>query len=228
MNSNIQRYFYIEYDDLKLVKFKKLEKVCDKIFVLINEDIEQVPFKLVKQIQHLGKNALWIPFKNKSENSVWLNMSFLMGQMHEKENKEVEFAILSNNEDYDSLVELINFEDRSCIRVKTKKKKTGKKKQSFAQSSKDKDNKDIFDAQAPITKHGNSKVDHKRISHAAKNTIKRLIDSGNRPSELALLKSYILLNNKGEGIKEYLGKIIDHLAALNEIEINKEEVIYNF
>ena len=76
--------------------------------------------------------------------------------------------------------------------------------------------------------HGNSKVDHKMISKTAKNTIKRLIDSGNRPSELSLLKNYILTNNSGKGVADYIELIIDYLEELNEIEINKDEVIYNF
>ena len=226
MNSHIQRYFFIEYDNLQQIKFRKLEKVCDKIFVLIKDEIESVPFKLVKQIQNLGKNARWIGVSNKSSFAVGHSMAFLMGQIHEREDKEIEFAILSNKEEYDNLVDFINFEGRSCIRVKTKKKKEGKDSINMSHFQNDvSKKKDIFE---PQMEHGNSEVDHKMISKTAKNTIKRLIDSGNRPSELSLLKNYILTNNSGKGVADYIELIIDYLEELNEIEINKEEVIYNF
>ena len=58
------RYVFISYEDLKDIKFKKLEKVCDKIYILINEGIENLPFKLVQRTQKLGKNAKWIQISN--------------------------------------------------------------------------------------------------------------------------------------------------------------------
>ncbi len=226
MTSHTQRYVFIEYEDLSQIKFRKLEKVCDKIHVLIREDIDSVPFKLVKQIQKLGKNAKWIPVSGKSIHAIGHTMAFLMGQLHDKEDKEIEFAILSNKEEYDNLVEYVNFEGRSCIRVKTKKRKEGKDKINMEGFKKDKNSKDIFEAKQGSL--GNNEVDHQMISKAASNTIKRLIDSGNRPSELSLLKDYILLNNNDLEVQENLELVIALLKEMNEIEVNKEEVIYHF
>ena len=190
MTSHTQRYVFIEYEDLSHIKFRKLEKVCDKIFVLIREDVDNVPFKLVKQIQKLGKNAKWIPVSNKSVHAVGHSMAFLMGQLHDKEDKEIEFAILSNKSEYDNLVDFVNFEGRSCIRVKTKKRKEGKDKINMSGFKNESSKKDIFESKNGSL--GNNEVDHQMISKAASNTIKRLIDSGNRPSELSLLKDCLL------------------------------------
>ena len=96
------RYVFISYEDLQEIKFKKLEKICDKIYILINEGINNLPFNLVQKIQKLGKNAKWIQIAER-EDSLTLSMAFLMGQMHEKISKDIEFAILSNNKQYDSI-----------------------------------------------------------------------------------------------------------------------------
>ncbi len=244
------RYVFISYEDLKDIKFKKLEKVCDKIYILINEGIENLPFKLVQRTQKLGKNAKWIQISDK-EDALSLSMAFLMGQMHEKINKEVEFAILSNDKQYDSIIEYLNTVGRDCIRVKNKKK-------NIADYSTNSESTDIHNEEEVLIEEepfeielssdydipepksngsiGNTALDilangseaGKGVKLAANETIKRLIRSGNRPSELSLLKSYIILHNQNEAIEESIEDIIDHLASTNEIEIREDEVIYNF
>jgi len=59
----MQRYVFIDFDNLKKVKFKKLEKVCDKLFILIDVNEKSIPFSLVMNIQRLGKGVKWIVWK---------------------------------------------------------------------------------------------------------------------------------------------------------------------
>jgi len=246
------RYVFISYEDLKEIKFKKLEKVCDKIYILINEGIENLPFKLVQKTQKLGKNAKWIQISERQE-ALSLSMAFLMGQMHEKINKDIEFAVLSNDKQYDSIVEYLNKEGRDCIRVKNKKKNiadfsnpelSNDKHIQEAESEEeeeleievelDSDNESmepkgtnsLGNTALDILANGNDAAQGVKL--AANETIKRLIRSGNRPSELSLLKSYIILHNQSEAIEESIEDIIEHLANTNEIEIREDEVIYNF
>ncbi len=251
------RYVFISYEDLKEIKFKKLEKICDKIFILINEGINDLPFTLVQKIQKLGKNAKWIQI-SKQEDASALSMAFLMGQMHEKINKDIEFAILSNDKQYDSIVSYLNSVGRDCIRVKNKKKNIASySSNESADPSKSIEVIDIdsevkpekklheltneFDHAEPIEPKGvislgntaldilaNGSDSAQGVKIAANETIKRLIRSGNRPSELSLLKSYIILHNQNESIEENIEDIIEHLASTNEIEIREDEVIYNF
>ncbi len=244
------RYVFISYEDLKEIKFKKLEKICDKIFILINEGIENLPFYLVQKIQKLGKNAKWIQISER-EDSLALSMAFLMGQMHEKINKDIEFAILSNDKQYDSIVSYLNGVGRDCIRVKNKKKNLASYSNAEPIESKNinepvEEIKEttlaVLSSESEVLEpkvsnsHGNTALDiiangnesAKGVKVAANETIKRLIRSGNRPSELSLLKSYIILHNQNEAIEENIEEIIDHLASTNEIEIIEDEVIYNF
>jgi len=249
-NHNKIRYVFISYEDLKDIKFKKLEKVCDRIYILINEGIENLPFKLVTRLQKLGKNAKWMQISEK-EDALGLSMAFLLGQMHEKMSKDIEFAILSNDKQYDSIISYLNGIGRACIRVKNKKKNiadfSNGESISHVEPITDYDEDtievDIEDSSdAPETKPnytlGNTALDilantngneaAQGVKLAANETIKRLIRSGNRPSELSLLKSYISLHNQSESIDENIEEIIDHLASTNEIEIREDEVIYNF
>jgi len=248
-NHNKIRYVFISYEDLKDIKFKKLEKVCDRIYILINEGIENLPFKLVQRLQKLGKNAKWIQISEK-EDSLSLSMAFLLGQMHEKISKEIEFAILSNDRQYDSIIQYLNNIGRECIRVKNKKKNIVSisngdiidKKEVYEEEVEDQaleiDLNDSIEVKEPRPNFtiGNTAIDilsngneaAQGIKLAANETIKRLIRSGNRPSELSLLKSYISLHNQSESIDENIEDIIKHLANTNEIEIREDEVIYNF
>ncbi len=244
------RYVFISYEDLKEIKFKKLEKVCDKIFILINEGIDNLPFSLVQKTQKLGKNAKWIQISER-EDALALSMAFLMGQMHEKINNDIEFAILSNDKQYDSIVSYLNGVGRDCIRVKNKKKNIASYSNGEAIESKRPTEPVMEIKEKSLTELGNESdiAEHKITSSlgntaldmiangndsaqgvklAANETIKRLIRSGNRPSELSLLKSYIILHNQNEAIEENIEDIIEHLASTNEIEIIEDEVIYNF
>ncbi len=117
-----KRYIFADYESLRKVKFSKLQKVCNKVFILVDSTEETIPFYIVMQAQKLGKRVKWISVDNESDDFK-LHLSFLIGALHEKANINIEFAILSDDEDYDGLVNFINDAGRNCIRIKTKKKK---------------------------------------------------------------------------------------------------------
>lgn len=117
-----KRYVFIDYNSLKKIKFSKLEKVCNKVFIFINSQEENIPASLVIQAQKLGKRVKWISSELSESNGFMLHISFLIGALHQKENKSIEFAILSDDSDYDTLVNFINDAGRNCLRVKTSDK----------------------------------------------------------------------------------------------------------
>jgi hypothetical protein len=113
-----KRYIFIDYNSLKKIKLSTLEKVCKKVFIFISHKEESIPSSIVMQAQYLGKKIKWIATDISESNGFMLHISFLMGALHEKEKRSIEFAILSDDTDFDTLVDFINDSGRNCLRVK--------------------------------------------------------------------------------------------------------------
>lgn len=120
-----KRYIFVDYDSLKKVKLSTLEKVCNKVFIFISHKEESIPSHIVMQAQNLGKRIKWIATDISESNGFMLHISFLMGALHQKEKKSIEFAILSDDTDFDTLVDFINDAGRNCLRVKVDKEDDG-------------------------------------------------------------------------------------------------------
>lgn len=271
-----RRYIFIDYEDLVNIKFKKLEKICSRIFVFVHSEVSAVPIRLVQQMQKMGKNIRWISVEN-IDRETSLHMSFLMGKLHEKVSTDIEFAILSDEESFDPLVNFINETGRNCIRVKQKVNYTKKYQEEEEELSielieeeqnTDNDNQHFIALEAEeevgfdenyeasvmyqaqndyspslpfevspelntkttvVTKSKKLKKSKlQTIEKMAEETIRRLIRSGNRPSEISMLKSYILLQHQDQNSPEMVDLVIDHMKETKDIRLETEEVIYNF
>jgi hypothetical protein len=242
--THIRRYLFVGYDTLNHIKFKKLEKVSDKIFVFISSDVSLIPFEIVRDVQKMGNNLKWVEVPGEAQIDLNYHICFLIGKLHERISGDVEFAILSNDKSFDTLVNYINSMGRSCLRVKQ-------------QIENDEDNEveeappqynpafSMERSETPLTfpkeavetntdtaskelKAMNTNITPDLIEETAKETVRRLIRSGNRPSELLLLKNYILLHNQALSKNGTVDKIIHKLEETREIELLDEEVIYHF
>ncbi len=228
MSTKGLRYVFIELEDLKAIRFEKLEQIASNVYVFVDIDETNIPFKLVARLQKMGERIQWVPVENTA--SKLQHIAFVLGQMNELLDDKIEFAIVSDNEKHDSLISFINGLGRSCIRVKT-------------QSDVSQDTNSIEPTTSSfVTKQSNAKSNEVLeeeievdisdlgviIEDTARDTVKRLIRSGNRPSEVSLLKSYILLHHHDLPVHDNIDKIIEHLKSNNEIEIKDDEVIYNF
>ena len=124
MKKSTRRYLFLDFEDLKNIKFRKIEKVCDRIFVFIRKEEKQIPVDLVQKMQRFGRNAKWVVIDGLDiMQNMNYHLSFLMGKLHERIDTEIEFAVLSNDEDFDPLISYINTKGgRSCLRVKGKQR----------------------------------------------------------------------------------------------------------
>lgn len=253
MKSQSKRYVFITFENLQKIKFKKLEKVCSKIYILIDVKEKSVPLELVLQTQNLGKNVKWIPTNERSEEDLTYHITFLMGKLHQKVDSTIEFAILSDDSTLDPIVDFINGEGRTCIRVKSKRKEEipvfeedieeeeifddmeeedVEKSTMDYESSLEFEEEDLsddfleFEEEESDDLYTIQKSD--TVAVAARDTVKRLIRSGNRPSDVSLLKSYILLHNQDLSIQGSIDKVIHRLEETKEIDIDNQEIIYNF
>lgn len=256
MNTQNRRFIFIDFENLRKVKFKKLEKVATKIFIFINADVDNIPAFLVYQVQKLGKDVKWITVENPNNNRMNYHMAFLMGKLHQKLHSDVEFAVLSNDKDFDPLVGFINSQNRSCIRVKRKKTEEERKPR--------RSNAPVYTERKPeginiredvpitnglrnsLTTNGNyetavavekvtipsaieQEYDRMVVEKTAQETMERLIRSGNRPAEVDTLKHYILLNNQELSIHGNIDQVIEQMELTNNIEVGEDgDVVYHF
>jgi PIN domain len=243
-STQIRRYLFISYDTLQSIKFKKLEKVSDKIFVFIGSNIDSIPFNIVRDVQKMGNNLKWVEVDSAAQQGLNYHICFLMGKLHERISGDVEFAILSNDSSFDPLVNFINSTGRSCLRVKQQidgnvESDTATLSPQYNPSFQvERDEtplvfpteiSEIDKTEVSIEpKAMNISITPDLIEETAKETVRRLIRSGNRPSELLLLKNYILLHNQSLSKNGTVDKIIHKLEETQEIELQDEEVIYHF
>jgi PIN domain len=242
--AHIRRYLFVGYDTLHHIKFRKLEKVSDKIFVFIGSDIPSIPFEIVRDVQKMGNNLKWVEVPGDAQIDLNFHICFLMGKLHERISGDIEFAILSNDESFDALVGYINSTGRSCLRVKQhidspseNEINEGAPQYNPAFSIERDETPLVFPTEATEIKMNKGAIEPKAmnititpdvIEETAKETVRRLIRSGNRPSELLLLKNYILLHNQALSKNGTVDKIIHKLEETHEIELLDEEVIYHF
>lgn len=230
MNTQTRRYVFIDYENLLQVKFKKLEKVASRIFVFIEASQDTIPLSLVRQAQRSGKNLRWIVAGNSGSSRLNYHIAFIMGKLHQKLERDVEFAVISNDPEFDPLINFINASGRNCLRVKRKKDETS----VFRELNVDIDPAVNFDDnfQMPLMHDDDGEmpvlVEDELIARTAEETVKRLIRSGNRPEEISNLKNYILLHSQELSLHGNVDRIIQKMKDSNDIEIRKGEIIYNF
>lgn len=243
MNTNIRRYVFLDFETLKRIKFKKLEKVCDKIFVFVGSATENIPFALVREMQKMGSSIKWVEVGAASPNDLNYHICFLMGKLHEKISSDVEFAILSNDTAFDPLVHFINSTGRNCLRIRQSvaeavpaapevlenprielKKNEVEPKINIEELS-----KSLFDDLTLELTNGVAVSDnHVLIEETARETVERLMRSGNRPHSVAMLRSYILLHNQELSQHGNVDKIIESLESKDRILIQNGDIEYHF
>lgn len=236
MRTNHRRFIFVDFENLREVKFKKLDKVCDRVFIFIRSDEQQIPFDLVLHLQKMGKSVKWVIVEPTDHGDMNYIMTFMMGRLHQKIDKIIEFAVISNDTAFDSVIHFINGTGRSCLRVKRdnlrkEKKSTPKPEKKITFESFENDSEEYNINQ----NGGHPKADYlareeeEAIERSAENTINKLIRSGNRPSDVGLLKDYIITNNHGLIFNNNsVDKVIKKLEFSNEIEVNDEEIVYHF
>ncbi|MFQ5446154.1 MAG: PIN domain-containing protein [Saprospiraceae bacterium] len=236
MNTQSRRYLFIDFENLQQVKFKKLEKVASKIFVFIDAGIEHLPLALVQQMQRFGKSLKWVIVDNPGSENLNYHIAFVMGKFHQKLELDVEFAVVSHDPDFDTLVGFINASNRKCLRVKRHKEEIDALEEEQIEITteetleEENGNPVLSDILQSDDEDLGVMVDvaDELIAKTAEETVKRLIRSGNRPAEVSSLKNYIHLHNQELSLYGHIDRIIQKMKESNDIEIRKGEVIYNF
>lgn len=223
-----RRYIFIDFENLQKVKFKKLERVCTKIFIFIDAEEKNIPFTLIRHIQKLGKSVKWVGVEKPMQNGLNYQICYLMATLNQKISPKIEFAILSNDRSFDSFVNAINKSGRNCLRVKSRKSgvepiSSNKKESITVEGEKGKmpDNYTNSFLNEPS-------IDSQLLNETANDTIQRLIRSGKRPGEVEMLRNYILLHNQEFTKHGNVDTVINQLQRNKNIAIQGGAVTYNF
>ena len=258
MSEDYSRFIFIGFEDLKRIKFDKLEQVCDKVFVFVNKEEKAIPFSLVHQLQRLGESVQWVPLTGDPSKTTCHFLSFHLGSMHEQTEEEIEFAIISEDTAFDPLITYLNENGRNAVRVTGNKERSGtasdlneinwsKKKEVVEERIEEKvevsENAYVEVEEMAVHQmdrtNGERAIEQPKPSSVspqsqqlseriARETIKRLVMSGNRPAAIDALKSYILLQYNNADVNRNIDLIIRKLEKTKEIEVKDKEVLYNF
>lgn len=237
MNTSVKRYVFTDFENIQKIQFKKLERVCDKIFILINSSDQSIPLSLVKKLQKLGKAVKWIPVENNQNLTLNYHICYLIGKMHVKISRSIEFAILSDDDSFDPMMDYINSNHRKCRRVRT-----GAPKKTITSSSPTipvKITSYTYDEEELGERaKGEEGIENKFVYFdvqkesmlAYQGTKDRLKLVATRPYNLTSLKDYIHINNQEmvERGKLDVEKIIEMMETNNEIEVKGGLVAYHF
>jgi hypothetical protein len=170
--------------------------------------------------------------------------------LHQKLPSDIEFAILSDQETFDPLIQFILAKGRSCLRVRASKiedeaksvpspvvekpliaknitNTSGNGHSIVVQPSKVNPMTEEIDATVMRYTSADALPDEMTVRDTAQEVIERLVRSGNRPAEVNTLKQYISLTSQHmvPGVAE---KVITLMAMNNDIQIVDKEVVYNF
>lgn len=219
-------------------KIRKLAKLCEKLFIFIDEEEPVIPVKIVRKLQGFGKKIKWVPVEIDLQTDFQVFFSFFVGKTHEQTRPEVEFVILGETPQYDSLVRYLNTSGRSCLRLEPTRAfdllEPGygaiTPLEPTPPVAGDRE-KELHPVGEP-SESGESQVREKTdplSGKIAKEVVQRMIRSGNRPAELPTLREYIQLCHQEQLGKSSIDRIIQHMQEQKEIELNGSlEVVYNF
>ncbi|MBK7409442.1 MAG: hypothetical protein IPL49_01645 [Saprospirales bacterium] len=234
-----RRYVFSSLEALVEGKIKKLAAICEKLFLFIDEEEPVVPVKIVQKLQRFGKKIKWVPVEIDLQSDFQVFFSFFVGKTHERTAPDVEFVILGANHQYDSLVRYLNTCGRSCLRLDPTRafellgpgygtlEETeappviipGERERELPRME------EPSEAGASGGREKNDAISGK----IAREVVERMIQSGNRPSEMPILREYIQLCHQGSLTKISVDSIIQHMQERKEIEVNGGlEVVYHF
>ncbi len=226
MNKEPKRYIFIDYENLKKIKVKKLREVCDKFFILINDSNKTIPFSLVTKMQKLGNGVKWIAVDTIGTQNLNYHIVFLLGKLDTKVDRSVEFIVISNDKEMDPLLAFINEQGRYCIRVRRSNKPV---KDTGGRKDKGKDDGNDSPGHSPGGLLGEEER-KRRLIQMIEESKKRLVIVANRkrPEAVPDLCEFLTLHNQEMALHFDMNEIVHEMEKLNDIRVVGGQVIYNF
>ena len=233
-----RRYIFSSLEALVEGKIKKLATICEKLFLFIDEEEPVIPVKIVQKLQQFGKKIKWVPVEIDLQSDFQVFFSFFVGKTHERTAPDVEFVILGTHHQYDSLARYLNTCGRSCLRLEPSRAfellgpgygmLEGGEVSPVIPGEREVE-LPRMEEPSEAGAYGVREKPDAISGKIAREVVERMIQSGNRPSELPILREYIQLCHQDSLTTNSVDCIIEHMQERKEIMVNGGlEVVYNF
>jgi PIN domain len=222
----VKRYTFIDYENLKRINLKPLDKMSERLYIIIHSENRSIPVKLVRKTQKLKCNVRWISANTVGIEQLSIALAFQVGKVHGKTPKNIPFVIISNDAGIDLLIACVADDGRLCTRVT--RSVTGTDGQ--ANTSKDQVTFPEISAQSNV-KEFPFEDDNRTESlkeKTIKETIRRLGNSDKPPVNIDELKRYIARSNQENANYLNISEIIEEMINRKVISIDNHKVSYNF
>lgn len=225
-----QRYIFTTYGYLEKIRFGRLRKICDKIFIVGTKD-DQLPIKLVKKAHSWKGDLKWYVVDLKKNGDINNRLSYLLGKQDQKAGDDVEFILLSDDSGLNPIISSLKAAGRSILRIgsaATEDKKEEEPILLFDPIVEEKEEVTEFEP-IPIAAFRPGLDENEVVQHSARKTLQKLQNEGHRPENLETLKHYIhLFSSNTEGQRASIDQILEYMEAHREIKIEQGVVKYNF
>jgi len=116
-NLSYRDYYFIDYENLHQISLKEIDAIHTKIYILVGDKQNRIPFELVSEAQKFGVNLEWIKIDGVSRNNLDFHICFLMGAVHNETPQSIRFFLISKDKGFDPIVRYINKKGRKCFRI---------------------------------------------------------------------------------------------------------------
>lgn len=223
-----KRYVFTTYAYLQQIRFSKLKKISEKIFIVATKK-DQVPVRLVKKTHKWKHQLKWYVVDDNEQGDVNNRLSYLLGKEDQRTKSGVEFILLSDDAGLDPIVSSLKAAGRSCLRVGSNDSSTSEEEPVLFIAPIEVEKKAKKIAPIPASAFRSSIDSNEVVQAAAKQTLERLQNGGHRPENLETLKHYIhLFGANPSGQHASIDQVLEYLEAKRDIRIEEGVVKYNF
>ncbi len=223
-----KRYIFTTYSYLEKIRFGRLRKVCDKIFIVATKE-DKLPVKLVKKAHSWKGDLKWYVENLEKNGDINNRLSYLLGKQDQKAGDSVEFILLSDDLALNPIISSLKAAGRTILRIGSAANNIKEEEPIylFDPLEEQRDNEEI--QPMPISAFRRSLDENEVVHHSARKTLLKLQNEGHRPENLETLKHYIHLSTANDqGQRASIDQVLEYMEAHREIKIEEGVVKYNF
>lgn len=224
-----KRYIFTTYSYLEKIRFSRLRKVCNKIFIVASKE-DKLPIKLVKKAHAWKGDLNWYVVNLEKNGDINNRLSYLLGKQDQKAKDNVEFILLSDDLGLNPIISSLKAAGRSILRIGSSVTTENEEEPIFLFEPLVENKEQVEEFQPiPISAFRPTLDENEVVQHSARRALQKLQNEGHRPENLETLKHYIHLSTANSiGERASIDQVLEYMEAHREIKIEHGVVKYNF